>query len=193
MRNDLIKEEVMSQLLNTPNKNEETCVSHTDMEDISYSVPPSPPPSFEIPLHECDFNNRDNTEHPPPPAPLQEPISTSPMEDKTEPSPPPPTNEHSEIAADAQLEIEPPVKDHSVTETKTKNVNRSKSSQSQPKNIHRKNTSNESVGENRTISSMFDAMKRKLTPDKEADTTRNNQKVQRNDSESILNGTINAN
>ena len=34
VRNDLIKEEVMSQLLNTPNKNEETCVSHTDMEDI---------------------------------------------------------------------------------------------------------------------------------------------------------------
>ena len=67
------------------------------------------------------------------------------------------------------------------TETKTKNVNRSKSSQSQPKNIHRKNTSNESVGENRTISSMFDAMKRKLTRDKEADTTRNNQKVQRNE------------
>ena len=28
---------------------------------------------------------------------------------------------------------------------------------------------------------MFDAMKRKLTPDKEADTIRNNQKVHRNE------------
>ena len=28
---------------------------------------------------------------------------------------------------------------------------------------------------------MFDAMKRKLTPDNEANTTRNNQKVQRNE------------
>ena len=44
-----------------------------------------------------------------------------------------------------------------------------------------KPTHKESTGDNKTIASMFDAMKRKLTPDKEADTTRNNQKVQRNE------------
>ena len=44
-----------------------------------------------------------------------------------------------------------------------------------------KPTPKESTGDNKTIVAMFDAMKRKLTPDKEADTTQNNQKVQRNE------------
>ena len=75
----------MSQLLNTPNKNEETYVFQTDIKDISYSVTPPPPPSFEIQLHECDLENGD---HPPPCSLLQEPISASSMEDETERSPP---------------------------------------------------------------------------------------------------------
>ena len=91
-------------------------------------------------------------------------------------------SEHSQIADDDQLERESPTKESSISEKKNKHITRSKPNQSKHKNPH-KNQAHiyQSTGESRTISSMFDAMKRKLTPDKEADTSRNNQKMQRNE------------
>ena len=95
-------------------------------------------------------------------------------------------SEHSEITADDHIERESPAKESTISERNKENITRSNPNQSKRKNAHRKPkaTSTEYTGESRKISSMFDAMKRKLTPDKEADTSRNNQKMQRNEDSS---------
>ena len=141
-------------------------------------------PRFEIPLVEdSESENRNN------PAPLpqvpEEMIAGSMMNDATKTSTSPIISEHSEIAADDHIERESPAKESTISERKKGNITRSNPNQSKRNNAHRKPkpTSTESAGE-RTISSMFAAMKRKLTPDKEADTSRNNQKMQRNEDSS---------
>ena len=89
-------------------------------------------------------------------------------------------HKHYENKVDVQLERDPLVRKSSVSETKKEAITRSTSTQPKEKKHLKKPTPKEPTGDNKTIVSMFDAMKRKLTPDKEADTTRNNQKVQRN-------------
>ena len=141
-------------------------------------------PKFEIPLEDSVSENRDN------PTPLpqvpEESIAGSMMNDATKTSTSPIISEHSEITADDHIERESPAKESTISERKKENITRSNPNQSKRKNANRKPkpTSTESTGESRTISSMFYAMKRKLTPDKEADTSRNNQKMQRNEDSS---------
>ena len=104
------------------------------------------------------------------------------MNDETVTSPSPLTkNKHYESEVDVQLERDPLVKKSSVSEIKKDAITRSTSTQPKEKKHLKKPTPKESTGDNKTIVAIFDAMKRKLTPDKEADTTRNNQKVQRNE------------
>ena len=78
-----------------------------------------------------------------------------------------------EIAADDHIERESPAKESTICARKKENITRSNPNQSKRKNAHRKPKppSTESTGESRTISSKVNAMKRKLTLDKEADTS----------------------
>ena len=92
-----------------------------------------------------------------------------------------PLYKHYDNAVDAQLERDPLERKSFVSETKKEAITRSTSTQPKQKKHLKKPTPKESPGDNKTITSMFDAMKRKLTPDKEADTIRSNQKVQRNE------------
>ena len=78
------------------------------------------------------------------------------------------------------MKRDPLVKKSSVSETKKKAITLSTSTQPKQK-YHKKQTPTECTGDNKTIASMFDVMKRTLTPDKKADATRNHQKVQRNE------------
>ena len=112
----------------------------------------------------------------------RDPIPTLafPLHDETVTSPSPIIkNKHHDNKVDVQLERDSLVRKYYVSETMKEAITRSTSTQHIKKHL-KKPTPKESTGDNKTIVSMFDAMKRKLTTDKKADTTRNNQKVQRN-------------
>ena len=62
-------------------------------------------------------------------------------------------------------------------ENNKKLIKKSKSKQRQKSSANTSISTDQNSDSSRTISSMFDAMKRKPSPDKEADTTHDSQKV----------------
>ena len=185
LRNDLIKEGITSQLLDTTNTKDQIYVSQTgnSSDDIvvQQSLLATTTPPVDMPADNCDLKTQyDQLLTPSTSVRDPIPILAFPLNDETVTSLSPLTkNKHYENEVDVQLERDPLVKKSSVSEIKKEAIT------PPPLNLKKKNikklTPKESTGDNKTIVSMFDAMKRKLTPDKEADTTRNNQKVQRNE------------
>ena len=161
VRSELVKEDVLTHLLSDTTNGQDVIYIpqiSSSVDDMVHPVPTAHSlPQFEILLEDSsELENRDN------PTPLpqvpEESIAGSMM------------NDH--------IERKSPAKESTISERKKENITRSNPNQSKCKNAHRKPkpTYTKSTGESRIISSMLDAMKQKLTPDKEADTSQNNQK-----------------
>ena len=119
------------------------------------------------------------------PPPLISPIDTNSHDDEHTPSPPPPHTQHSnELLPDGAHHINIDGDNNPsliVTKDNTNKATGITKSTKEENTVKSKPSSKNSKKHQVSIVSAFDKFKRKLSPDKEADTTRDNLKVSRND------------
>ena len=143
LRNDLIKEGITSQLLDTINTKYQISVSQTgnSSDDIvvQQSLLAITTPPVDMPVDNCDLKTQDDQLLTPSTYARDPiPILAFPLNDETVTSPSPLTkNKHYENEVDVQLERDPLVKKSSVSEIKKETITQSNSTQPKEKNISR--------------------------------------------------------
>ena len=147
----------------------------------SFDLPPSPP---VLTILHTDHNSHDDENLPPPPLlPTELTLSNELVHDVVHHGNSEEDNQNYSLkTTHVNLIALPDTEDHSIIASgKIKSVKERKTVKNKPSVASNNSKKNGTTKHQSTIVSAFDMFKRKLSPDKEADTTKDNVKVSRSD------------